>query len=273
MVRPICRAGLGFLLLGAMGISRAVAQSYWSDDRERTVIRFEAVHGFFDGGGFKFPTGTLLFEGSTQAGRSFRVDFDLPFSVVRLEGTPGLVEGGTHAKLGNPYIGLRFHKEGRAFTGQVGVRLPLEGDFDSANDLVAFGAAILVDPDRLEAYIPKTMTFKAAGEYRKVSPGGLLLGAKFGGSLLKDTEGGDPELFLDYGGRIGYEGSGVRATAGLTGRLLVTESGSFDERSQHTVHFGADLARGTVRPGVLLRVPLDDNPLQTALGFRLSVVP
>jgi len=46
-----------------------------------------------------------------------------------------------------------------------------------------------------------------------VSPGGMLLGAKLGPSLLVPTKGtgDDPELFADYGVQAGYEGAAIRS--------------------------------------------------------------
>ena len=84
-----------------------------------------------------------------------------------------------------------------------------------------------------------------------------------------------PELFADYGVQGGYEGAAVRATVGITGRLLATEIGpSFADRTEHMITGMVELRRGQVRPSVLIRVPLDQSVreiLRATVGFGLAI--
>jgi hypothetical protein len=87
---------------------------------------------------------------------------------------------------------------------------------------------------------------------------------------------GDSELFLDYGIHGGYETE--RASFGMVfnGRALVTESGgSLGERTVHELGLGGSMTFGRFRPGVIVRLPLDDDlsqALNYSVGVRLEVV-
>lgn len=129
-----------------------------------------------------------------------------------------------------------------------------------------------------EAFLPNVFTARAGAEVRSVSPEGLLIGAKLGHSLWVSSKsgGGDPELFADYGVKGGYEGAAIRATIGVTGRLLATESGlSLDERTFHMATGTLELRRGRIRPSLLFRMPLDQSmrqSLNATVGFGLAIV-
>ena len=69
-------------------------------------------------------------------------------------------------------------------------------------------------------------------------------------------------------------GASARAGAGITGRWLATADDADDElESTHQFEAAADFLAGRVRPGVTLRVPLDDDLLETdlVLGLTLGV--
>jgi hypothetical protein len=174
---------------------------------------------------------------------------------------------------GNPYLGLRLHQSGKAFSTQIGLRFPLIGNLSTSSE-TGVEAAALSDADREESFFYKTVTVRAGVEIHPVTSGSLLAGLRLGTSVFLPTEGGSAEAFLDYGGRIGLENGWVLAAVALTGRWFVTSSnGSLGDRTQHQLTGTVDLRRGPVRPGVLLRIPLDQSSLDAVLGIRLTLVP
>lgn len=268
------RAGV-LALAVVLGSSPLPAQQYWPDLAGGTVVRADFLKPFFKEDGFQFLSGAAFFSGSGPVGNLMRVEADVP--LVRAGQTVGTLPAESSLRLGNPYLGVRIHREGRPLAGYIGVRLPLASDPTTsiANRAMLVGA--ISDPDRLEAFLPNVLTVRAGAELRSVSPGGMLIGAKIGPSLLVPTQGDgvDPELFADYGVQGGYEGAAVRATVGITGRLLATESDlNFSERTEHVIAGMVELRRGQVRPSVLIRVPLDRSvreALRATVGFGLAI--
>ena len=68
----------------------------------------------------------------------------------------------------------------------------------------------------------------------------------------------------------------IRATIGVTGRLLATESDlSLAERTFHMATGTLELRRGRIRPSLLFRMPLDQSmreSISATVGFGLAIV-
>lgn len=273
------RAG-ALALASVLGSSPLPSQQYWPDRAVGTVVRADFLKPFLKEDGFQFLSGAVYFSGSGPVGKSLRIEADVPlartgYHLATVPSSPSQ----SSVRLGNPYLGLRIHQSGRPLSGYLGLRLPLAGDPTSTAGNLAMLVGALSDPDRLEAFLPKVFSVRAGVELRSVSLGGMLIGAKLGPSLLVATEGGggdDAELFADYGVQGGYEGTAVRATVGITGRFIATESGgSLGERTEHVITGIVELRRGPVRPGLLIRVPLDKSVRETVgatVGFGLAIV-
>jgi hypothetical protein len=251
------------------------AQQYWTDRAEGTVVRADFLKPFFKGdGGPQFLTGVVFVSASTAAGKLLRIEADVP--LVRAGFTIGEIKESS-LRIGNPYLGARIHRADRPVSAYLGVRLPLADEPQTPAGGLAYEVGFLSDPDQWEAFLPNVFTARAGAELRSVFPSGLLIGAKLGPSVLVPSEGGaDPELFADYGVQGGYEGSAIRATIGVTGRLLATESDlSLTERTFHMATGTLELRRGRIRPSLLFRVPLDESmreSISATVGFGLAIV-
>ncbi|MFN0180363.1 MAG: hypothetical protein ACKVZ0_16305 [Gemmatimonadales bacterium] len=263
-------------IVSLLGSTALPAQQYWAERGAGALLRTDLLKPFFKGDGNQFLNGTVALSGSGRIGTSVRLEAEVPLARAGFDA--GTLPSQSSIRFGNPYLGVQFHQSDRPWSGRIGVRLPLASEPSTAAGLGALGVGVLADPDRLEAYLPNVMTVRTDAEVRSVTVGGFLIGAKFGSSLLIPTKGesGDPELFGDYGVRGGYESPSVRATVGLTGRLLATESGlSFSDRTFHAITGAVDLRRGAVRPSVMIRIPLDSAARDAAgaiLGIGLTVV-
>ena len=277
MVKSWSRRAGALALASVVGSSQLPAQQYWPDRGDGTVVRADFLKPFFKEDGYQFLSGAVFFSGSGPIGKSLRIEADVPLFRAGVS-VPGL-PAESSLRLGNPYVGLRIHSPGRPLSGYLGVRVPLASDPTNFAGSLAMDVGALSDFDRFEAFLPKVFTVRTGVELRSVSSGGILVGAKLGPSLLVSTEGGsgdDAELFADYGVQGGYEGRAVRATVGLTGRLLATEDGgSFGDRTEHVVTGVVELRRGPVRPSVLIRMPLDKSVREmtgVTIGFGLAIV-
>ena len=87
----------------------------------------------------------------------------------------------------------------------------------------------------------------------------------------------ETETFLGYGAWVRYEGESVRVGGGLTGRWNTSRDGAdFREAWVHPFDLGADFLRGAVRPGVQLKLPLDDDltsVLNSVVGVSVTILP
>lgn len=251
------------------------AQQYWPDRAEGTVVRADFLKPFFKGdGGPQFLTGVAFISASAAAGKLLRIEADVP--LVRAGFTNGEIKESS-LRIGNPYLGARIHSADGLASGYLGVRLPLASEPQTPAGGLAYQVGFLSDPDQWEAFLPNVFTARAGLELGSVFPSGLLIGAKLGPSVMVPSEGGgDPELFADYGVQGGYEGAAIRATIGVTGRLLATESDlTLTERTFHMATGTLELRRGRIRPSLLFRVPLDQSmreSISATVGFGLAIV-
>jgi hypothetical protein len=275
--KALPRATGALVLVSLLWSVTLPAQQYWPDRGEGTVVRADFLKPFFKGDAApSFLSGVAFISASTAAGKLFRIEADVP--LVRAGFTIGEIRESS-LRIGNPYLGARIHRADRPVSGYLGVRLPLADQPETSAGGLAHEVGAISDPDQWEAFLPNMFSARAGAELRSVFPSGLLIGAKLGPSLLVPSggnSGGDPELFADYGVQGGYEGSTIRATIGVTGRLLVTESDfSLAERTFHMATGTLELRRGRIRPSLLFRVPLDQSmreSLSATVGFGLAIV-
>jgi hypothetical protein len=252
--------------------SSAGAQSYWHDDAGRAQYRLELLKPFVKHVDESFLTGSAFLSGSFLVGTGLRLEAELPFTRAAFA-LPVL--GDTldisASRLGNPYIGLVSHRGERPFLFRLGLRLPLSGEVDF-EDLPALAVGGASDIDRLEAFAPEVITLRGGVEWLKVQPGGLLLGAAIGPSLLVDDGFDDAELLGDYGFRLGYRSEGFQTYAALTGRINLTsdDADGLSERTQHQLTGAIAMRRGRLRPEALVRFPLDEG-IRDLVGVIVGV--
>lgn len=248
-MRPRCRViVLASLLAGTAG--SASAQELWPGaspanfrlDIARPSIK-DLDAGFFTAAVtpmFRFPVS------------SFHLVADIPFASYGGSGD----SGESDFRIGNPYLGLESAKAGSPFSVQLGARIPL-ADFGDDGSALAIG--ILSDWDRVEAWMPDLIPVTATAVYQRVMEGGLVLGARLGGTGFFHTgdDSGSPDFLVNYGARLGYEKDRAMFGAAITGRWITT-SDEGDDSNQLQLGVEAGYKFGTVMPMLGLRVPLDD---------------
>lgn len=213
---------------------------------------------------------TVFLGGRYPVAPGVTVRFDFPVARARtsLADLSGEFINGT--ALGNPYLGVEVSASDR-LSLSVGGRLPL-AEADDEEDLAGF-VAMSADPLRAEAFWPDVVPVSTSLNFTEQLSSILSLRARAGGTGLffqdrLEEDGDDFEATLDYGvGGTLTHGKG-RFNAGLAGRLPITEDG---EQATHQLGFSADVAVGGVRPGVSLRVPLDDHWVEESAGLSLGL--
>ena len=260
------------LVLAVLGLAApASAQSVWLDRHQRPSVLGEVLFPTFENGDTQFPTWAWFVSGKLPIGSDgTSLVLELPYA----HGDVGEGPGNAGGSIGNPYIGIDYQPKPTGLILEAGLRLPLESD----EEFLPFIIGTASDLDRWEAFWPNLVPIRIGFHYHHAPCAApVSWDLRLVPSVWIPTQsGGDTELFLGYGGTVRYEGEQARVGAGLGGRWDTTAEGAdFSESSWHQLDLEADFLRGSVRPGLQMKVPLDDGLLATnmAWGFTLTVLP
>lgn len=257
--------------LAALLAAPAAAQSIWLDREHRPSVLTEIYFPSFDGADSQFPTWTWF--AATRLPVSQTVSFvgELPY----VHGDFGTFASGS--AIGNPYLGIEIAPDPNGVRFDLGVRPPLMEDDDD----IAFITGYFTDVDREEAFFPHTLPVRLGIHYYHGANAGshVAYDIRLVPALWIDT--GDAlsenEFFLGYGGMVRYEAENLRVGAGLTGRYNVTnEVGGFSDNSVHQFEIAGDFLKGSVRPGVQIKIPLDSDLsdfVNPAFGLSVMILP
>jgi hypothetical protein len=260
---------LAFAALAALAPVTA-AQSIWLDRVSPKTLHLEIARPLYeDGEDIDFMTANWTLSGRFPVSASLHLVGELPFARI---GFDSALDEESSSTIGNLYAGIETHPAGGSgawFEG--GVRVPTSSD----NELATISGT-LVDADRWEAYglLSEAFVLHTAAHWRSDPVGKVGVDLRVAPNLWLGGElADDAELFVVYGGQVLYHGTSVRGGAGLTGRWLATEDD--DDSSTQQFEAAVDVLSGRVRPGVTLRIPLDEDEfLQTdaVIGVSLNVL-
>lgn len=260
----------GAVLFGAQGLQ---AQSYLLPGTPEKGLWLEVSHPEVETFEVTVPSTAWYASGRYPVAQSLWAVAEIPFAYGKVDG-PAIpeLEGGT--VLGNPYLGLEYAASDRVRV-EAGARLPLTtADDFSFGDVVGF----LADPLRGEAFMQDVVPLSAAVTFSHSLTSGMKLQARSGVTSMiwrGDDELGETMTALDYGLLGQYPMGLARFGGGLTGRWDVSaEEDGFSENSLHQLGLSADYQFGRLRPGLNLRIPLDEEyrDLVTAsMGVYLQV--
>lgn len=235
----------------------ARAQTIWSPLDHRTTGRVEWWHAHFkEDAGASTSSGPLFFSLAFPIDRKLAVNVELPYARASIDDP---FFGGKYSDntVGNPYFGLQVGALDKltSFVGELGLRLAAARP--SAFVSEAIGA--LSEPERFEAFIPKTNTLSAAGNIvlrRPTSSARIRVGVS---ELLASKDNGGNNTLIDYGAQASTDVQLFRFAGALTGRYAASGDGTFSERSNHFATGMASVALGGFRPGLSVRLPFDSD--------------
>lgn len=252
----------------------AAGQSFWLPATEGPSVALEVLRaGFVGDSDVAGTTGVLFLSGRLPVGERLGLVLELP--VARAAFDPGPQFGGT--ALGNPYLGVEIGDRNEGLLFEVGARPPLAGD----DKFLVHFVSSMTEFDRLEAFFPDNLSVSALASHRTEDPDtGLTLrlrgGPIFSYYVKHEEEARSHDLYLGYGVQAHYLAGPARLLGGITGRYMVTDDEPMDiaERATHQLGVAASLANGPVRPGLHLRIPLDQNLsdfINYVVGIQLQV--
>lgn len=258
---------IGLLAAGLGGASALAAQSYppWGAPTPARLLSLDYARPSWDGASLDAATGLLYGGVRVPVARSISIVGEVPYARFGVDGGSGTV-------IGNLYVGIEQAPAGTSgVIADLGVRLPTSSE---SGDFTGFAAplAAFSDFDRAEAWLDEMWAARGSVGYRHTSPGGFAAGFAIGGTLWASQQS-DDEVLADYRAHAAYRQAKVAVGAELTGRAILTESGSFGERTVHQLTLGVGVAAGPLWPRAFLRVPLDADLKDTGLNqvFGLAV--
>lgn len=260
------------LVVAAMALAApAFAQSIWLDREHRPSLLAEVLFPNFEGGGTEFPTWAWFVAGKLPVASAGAVVLELPYSRGELSEFSNTSE----SSIGNPYIGYEYRPHPNGLLVEAGLRVPLA----SEDKFLPFFVGLYSDAARQEAFIPNLLPLRLGLHYHhRDSNTQVAWDLRVVPTAWIQTENdANTDFIIGYGGTLRYEGEVARVGGGLTGRWIATAEGAdFGEASVHQLDLAADFLRGSVRPGVQLKLPLDDDFSQgfdKSWGFTLTVLP
>ncbi len=251
------------LLVTTFLTSSLSAQSLWLDPSHERTIWLEVLKPVFEGDdNTTFTSSAFFFTLRLPIGKNVLFVGELPLAHAGIES--GFGSDRSENAIGNPYFGLQTGGEAAPYFGEFGVRAPIASEEDASASFIG----IFSDIDREEAFIPDLLLITGILNHRYQARSGFLVRLRGGIHVWIPTEsGGDSEAWLVYSGQAGYASEQFSIEGGFTGRYSLTAgTGDFGGRTLHQFGFVARIGLGNVRPGVHMRLPLDQD-LSDVLDF------
>ncbi len=243
------------------------AQAPWLGvDRTPRIAAELMKPGLDDSGDFHPGSSALYLSGRIRVSPTLAFVAELPVAFGGLR-----YDGGADALLGNAYVGVESGPVDAPVWVEAGGRLPLIGSDPNSAWLVGTNT----DIDRLSAFQPKTATVSGALNVGRRNATGTGVRARLGPELYFRTSGDwqySTEVLMNYGAQL-YRVRGPLELYAHAGGLVVVsgeDRGGFGERSLHQLGFGGSYLVGGLRPGVVVRLPLDED-LQQSINYVIGL--
>lgn len=270
--RLLCTASAFVLALVSLPVPVS-AQSIWSDRSSPNLLAVEFLKPNFEGESRStFMTSPFIITGRFSLRENLSLVVDLPFSHYGIEDGNESQTGFGNLYLGVEawYLGVETWQENSHIFYEFGIRLPTASEEKHGAAFIG----MVSDYDRFEAFFPDRFSISFKPNYMRKDPASNFIYRMRAGPVLMTGGGDDLDVFIDYGFFLGWEGERAGLTGGLTGRLNASsEDQSISERTVHHAGFQANLIFDRARPGIYLRVPLDEgfqDILDLVVGFQVS---
>ncbi len=258
-------SAIGCLLL-VVGPARAQTPAIARDTLPRLTLELSKP---FDTDGELGGMASVLYASvrlPTSRGVAFLAEVPVAFGGLRYD-----EEAGT--RLGNPYLAVELGRPGSAVSLELGGRAPLIGAEPNSGILVG----MFSDVERYSAFAPQYAALSGIMNVGARSAAGVGFRARVGPELLLytgDEHQDKSETMLYYAGELSRESGPLTAFVRAGGTAILSEEGSFGERSLHQLGVGASYDFGGVRPGLIARFPLDHDMkdmLKYVIGLTVQV--
>jgi hypothetical protein len=248
------------ILVTALGLgtgsSAAIAQTIWAPATvDNPTVMLEVARPVLndDVGNLSTPSGAMFASMWWPVSSRILAVAEVPFSYGRLTSPDGTARIENTA-FGNPYVGIEYRFSGSPLFLEAGARAPLAPE----DELVATIVGVTSDLDRWEAFATDAVPVLTMLNYTPRLSSGWVMRLR-GGAVNWIPTSGDYDLYGLADAQGGYAGHRFLVLAGGTGRALLTENGSFGNRTAFQLGAGGWYEFGRVRPGLQFRLPVDSD--------------
>lgn len=267
--KEIILPALGLSLAGSViGTDDVHGQSVFLSRNDESLVTFELTKVEFDGGsdisavtsasfiGFRVPLST---------GATFVAD--LPVAVFDADGVDAEIA------VGNPFVGVEVPLGTEQVSFRLGGRLPVAPENNTATIVGLYDRV-----ERLGSWLTRSVPVQGIFSYQNWNRvTGLVIRFAAGPELWIPTEDGvDSDVVALYNAQFGYATEQFTLMGGFGGLLVLSEEdANLGERSLHQATVSISLLTGNVRPGIHLRLPLDEDMTDTVdygIGLNVAVV-
>ncbi|WP_420455579.1 hypothetical protein [Rubrivirga sp.] len=282
------------LLALVLAASAASAQPEWRTHPARPSVSLDALYAVGDDdlvatddqgnlvGTVDAVSSVLLLSGRVPVGARWGVRAEVPLAYTRFSGPNGLggVLDESDTAIGNPYVGVEA-SVGRSVVLGAGVRVPL---FNDVAESEGFGwqGGLGADFERFEAYVPDLLTVSASAVYARALGPAVRLRGRLTPAVVADVSGaenangpGTTDVVVGYGLQAEADVRAVALRGGVVGRQFLTGRRFEAFETTATVVAGATVEVVGIRPGLLVRVPLDRDRFyldpDATVGLTLDV--
>jgi hypothetical protein len=182
--------------------------------------------------------------------------------------------------LANITVGIQYRFNSTA-ERTTAVSLCVSAPTASENNAMPLLLGMLSDYYELGKFLPNVFSINANLSHHIFRANGFLLNMEIGPYALIPTKSEDdsiledPELYIHYGVSAGFRMNPVTFNVELLGIGIITEDvDQFEDRFYHTLGFGLQWSRGSVRPGLYYQLPLNKemrDMIKGTLGFKLEI--
>ncbi len=254
------------------------AQSNWMLDRNKKIVSIEWLKpSFSEDRNLTFFTSVFNVSARLPMNDRNTMVVEIPYGKYGYEYKDeyyGIDYSRKESTIGNVYLGAEFGQPNDPVFTEVGVRLPTVSD----DKYGAQSVGMLADWDRLDAFVDDIVPFTVKVNSLVRRESGFVTRVRIGPEIWyitnKDSEDRF-EMFLLYSFHGGLETETFGMGLGLNGRMWVTmgEGSDLAEKTIHQLDFNFFGKIKNIRPGVYMRVPVDDDleeVLDSVLGIRLD---
>jgi len=220
--------------------------------------------------GLSYSGFIVVLSGNAAISQMISAKVEIPYVQSKTEFSGfGFNVSSSKGSVGNLYLGVGIGPANGTLSGEVGVRLPT---FPEDNGPAAF-SGFYGDFPAVERYLVQTTVIRAGLNFQpRVSD--VVFFVTFHPSVWIPKGSGDSQWISYYGVGAAYEMDIFKVGAGVNGLWLMEKTGGFisaNKKALHHFQIEGNARFGMVRPGVMIRFPLDKELKTTKFTLGLSV--
>lgn len=260
---------LSFFLLLPFTVSAQTLLGSWNARRSALIEWYKPA--FSNSDPYSFTSSALYLNLKVPATDkiAFEADFPWIYSDLRQSEFPDYSNRQTYG-IGNPYLGVAFHRPMSILFLQAGLRLPLA----RFNSWPAQYLGEYSDISRPGSFFDRAWTFRFMGgvHYENVTGFGLRL--KAGPDIVVDQNFSEGNIYFNYCGQMRFDARLFEVGGGLQGRILLNQSGAFRDRTVNEAFLEGSTSVGFLQPGMYIALPIDNHfasIVKYIIGFNVRI--